>query len=207
MYLIMGLGNPDKQYLKTYHNVGFMCADLIAEKLGTTFSKGECRAVTAYSGIGSDKIIIAKPITYMNLSGESARELINKYKIERECFVVIYDDIDLPVGNVRIRYTGSAGTHNGMKNIVRNVGSTDVYRIRIGVGKPENAGMDLKDFVLSKISDEVMDSLAPALDRAADAAIAFAKGLPIEKVMEKYNKRDTAASALKNGAKNPDNNA
>ena len=94
-----------------------------------------------------------------------------------------------------------------MKNIVRNVGSTDVYRIRIGVGKPENAGMDLKDFVLSKISDEVMESLAPALDRAADAAIAFAKGLPIEKVMEKYNKRDTAASALKNGAKNPDNNA
>lgn len=189
MYLIMGLGNPDKQYLNTYHNVGFMCVDMAAKKLGAEFSKGECRAVTAHIRNGQDKVILAKPITYMNLSGESARELINKYKIERERFIVIYDDIDLPVGKVRIRYTGSAGTHNGMKNIVQNVGTNDVFRIRIGVGKPENVGMDLKDFVLSNISKEVYALLEPALDRASDAVLAFVNGTPIEKVMEKYNLR------------------
>lgn len=189
MYLIMGLGNPDKQYLNTYHNVGFMCADVIAKKLGAEFSKGECRAVTAHVGNGQNKIIIAKPITYMNLSGESARELINKYKIERERFIVIYDDVDLPLGNIRIRYTGSAGTHNGMKNIVQNVGTTDVFRIRIGVGNPKNDNIDLKDFVLSKISDSVMKELAPALEKAADATIDFVNGTPIEKVMQTYNSK------------------
>ena len=189
MYVIMGLGNPDKKYLDTYHNIGFLCVDAAAKKLGTEFSKGECRAITAHAKVGSHKIILAKPITYMNLSGESARELVNKYKIELEKFIVIYDDIDLPVGKVRIRYEGSAGTHNGMKSIVQHMGTTSVYRIRVGIGKPSNENMDLADFVLSPISKEVMENLSPIIEHVADAIVEFTKGTPIEHIREKYNKR------------------
>ena len=119
MYLIVGLGNPEKKYLNTWHNVGFMCLDRLAEKLDVSFDKSECRCVTAHAKLNGEKVILAKPLTYMNLSGEAVQELVHKYKVEKGNLVVAYDDVDLPLGSVRIRKFGSAGTHNGMKNIVQ----------------------------------------------------------------------------------------
>ncbi|MEG1710939.1 MAG: aminoacyl-tRNA hydrolase [Clostridia bacterium] len=189
MYLIIGLGNIDKQYLNTYHNLGFMCADYIAKLLGVEFSKGECRAITAHTKVNGEKVIIAKPITYMNLSGDSVIELVNKYKIEQDKFLVIYDDIDIPIGSVRIRENGSAGTHNGMRSIVSRCNTTQFSRIRIGTGRPPRDEMDLADFVLSQISQQSHIILDGAIERGAKAAVEFANGMPILKVMEKFNLR------------------
>ena len=120
MYLVVGLGNPDRQYADTFHNVGFLVADRLARLLGASFDKGECRAICAHARLCGEKVIVAKPITYMNLSGESLKELVKKYKIEREKCVVVYDDADMPLGAIRLRKSGSGGSHNGMKNIIEN---------------------------------------------------------------------------------------
>ena len=115
MYLIVGLGNPDSVYKNTFHNVGFMAVDRFAEKIGAEFTKKECKAVTAHAFVGGSKVIIAKPQTYMNLSGESVLSLTAKYKIEQDAFFIVYDDVDLGLGALRVRESGSAGTHNGMR--------------------------------------------------------------------------------------------
>lgn len=188
MYLIVGLGNPGDKYASTYHNLGYMCVDMLAERLSATFDKGECRAITAHTRVGGEKVILAKPITFMNLSGESVRELVNKYKIEKEKFLVIYDDFEINAGSVRIRYTGSAGTHNGMKNIVALCGTENIYRIRVGAG-PLPEGYDIVNFVLSRISAQAEDNVRQGIERAAAAAEAFVKGESIEKVMGDYNLR------------------
>lgn len=185
-YLIVGLGNPDEKYRHTFHNVGFLCLDLVAKKLGAKFNKGECRAITAHVRAGGAKIILAKPITYMNLSGFAVTELINKYKIEREKFLVIYDDVDLSLGQVRIRPKGSAGTHNGMRDVLEKTGTEEIFRVRIGIGQERLC--ELADYVLSKITDKEMEFLAPAISNAADAAYDFATGCGIAEVMQKHNK-------------------
>lgn len=195
MYLIVGLGNPLKKYSNTYHNLGFLCMDKLASVLGVEFSKSECRAVTAHARIGGDKVILAKPVTYMNLSGESVIELINKYKIEKDKFLVIYDDIDLPLGAIRIRFTGSAGTHNGMRSIVALVNTVDFARIRIGIGRPNEPSAPpdprpLSDYVLGEISAPDMTALTPAIHAAACASKDFASGISITDVMQKYNKKN-----------------
>ena len=185
MYLIVGLGNPDKKYLNTFHNAGFLCVDLLADKLGETFTKSECKAMTLHIRINGEKVIVAKPLTYMNLSGESVVDLVNKYKISLENLIVVYDDIDIPMGSVRIRTGGSAGTHNGMRNIVQLLGESAFARIRVGIGK--QTPMALVDFVLSTITDDDKITLLPALKTSADALYDFACGLPIDKVMQKHN--------------------
>ena len=184
-YLIVGLGNPDKQYLDTFHNVGYMCVDTIANKLGVKFIKGECRAITATYKTASYRLILAKPITYMNLSGESVRELVHKYKIEQSKCIIIYDDVDIPLGAVRIRSKGSAGTHNGMRNIVAIINTEDIYRIRIGIGQPHTE--QLYDYVLSHIVDKDRQALSQVFDRASDACIDFVNGATLDNVMQKYN--------------------
>lgn len=185
MYLIVGLGNPDKKYLNTFHNVGFMCVDLLADKLGETFTKSECKAMTLHTRINGHKVIVAKPLTYMNLSGESVVELVNKYKIEIEKVIVVYDDVDLPMGTVRIRKGGSGGTHNGMRNIIKLLGETGFARVRLGIDKP--TPMELVDFVLSAVSDEDKKVLKPAFQNGVDALYSFASGNDIERVMHSYN--------------------
>ncbi len=184
-YLIVGLGNPDKEYRQTFHNIGFMCIDRAAELLSAKFSKGECRAVSAHITLPNAKIILAKPITYMNLSGEAVFELVKKYKIEQDKCLIIYDDVDLPLGEVRLRQKGSGGTHNGMKNIVAKMGTEEIYRMRIGIGKAREG--DLASFVLSKIRQEDKDALESAFERGAKAVVDFVKGETFEKVMLKYN--------------------
>lgn len=190
MYLVVGLGNPDRQYLNTFHNVGFLVADKLAEKLGVAFDKGECRAICAHTRIGREKVVVAKPITYMNLSGESVRELTRKYKTEQKKCVIVYDDADLPIGLIRIRKGGSGGSHNGMKSIVDAMHTEDIFRVRVGIGRPEIFGMELKDYVLGKINPQQWDALSPAIDAAAEALKVFVSGSDADAVMSAFNKRE-----------------
>ncbi len=156
MKLIVGLGNPGKEYEGTYHNVGFHFLDTLSQKLGIKINKKESKSLIGEGKIetknGLEKIILAKPQTYMNLSGEAVVALKNKYKVNVKDIYIISDDIDLPVGKFRYREKGSAGTHNGLRNIIQLLGDENFKRIRIGIGKNEN--IDLADYVLSKISKE-----------------------------------------------------
>ena len=157
MKLVVGLGNPEKIYDNTYHNIGFMTVEKISDEYGLDFTKSQCRAKTCEFFLNNTKIILAKPQTYMNLSGESVREFKQKYKLSNSDIYVICDDIDLPLSKVRIRHEGSGGTHNGLKNIVNNIGS-DFNRIKIGIGR-DYKFENLADFVLSKIPKENMEIL------------------------------------------------
>jgi PTH1 family peptidyl-tRNA hydrolase len=187
MKLIVGLGNPDKQYEKTYHNLGFMCVERTAELLNLSFSKTKCRALLAEGKIGAEKVILAKPQTYMNLSGESVRELLSFFKIDVKDLIVIYDDFDLDAGVLRIRENGSAGTHNGMRSIIKEIGTENFARIRVGFRPKEKTQIPLIDLVLSAIRTEDKETFDKAIDRAGKAAADFAKGTPLQNVMQKYN--------------------
>lgn len=168
MKLIVGLGNPEKIYNNTYHNVGFSFIDKLAKNLNIEVKKETCKSLIGEEkidlGNGIEKIILAKPQTYMNLSGEAVVALKNKYKIDNKDIYIISDDIDLPVGKFRYRENGSAGTHNGLKNIVQLLGDENFKRIRIGIGKDEK--MDLADYVLSKISNENAEKINKTIDEA-----------------------------------------
>lgn len=185
MKIIAGLGNPDEKYRCTFHNLGFIAAEDAAIELGAQFKKKFCRALIAETFCRGEKVIIAKPQTYMNLSGESVKELLSYYKASLSDLIVIYDDYDLPKGNIRIRKEGSAGTHNGMRNIVKELGSGDFARIRIGFNGGE--GMPLIDYVLSGISKEDYPLFAEATHNAGLAAAAFARGEKLDDIMQKYN--------------------
>ena len=137
MYIIVGLGNPGKQYENTRHNVGFNVIDILSEEYGISVTKMKHKALIGEGRVGTEKVVLVKPVTYMNLSGESLAEIYNFYKVETSNIVVIYDDIDLDVGKIRIRKKGSGGTHNGMRSIVKCLGTTDFPRVRVGVSKPE----------------------------------------------------------------------
>ena len=156
MKLIVGLGNPETKYEKTYHNVGFMAVEKLAEKLNVAFGKKMCDGIVAETRVGGDKVFLVKPLTYMNLSGFCVNKMMQKYKIMPEDVYVFVDDIDLPLGKIRYRESGSAGTHNGLKSIVNETGVTNFKRIKIGIGRDEKF-KDLADFVLSKIPNEKME--------------------------------------------------
>lgn len=189
MKLIVGLGNPDREYLNTFHNLGFMVVDKFAEKFNVEFAKKKCKAIIAETRINGEKIILAKPQTYMNLSGESVRELVDFYKIPLSDIFVIYDDFDLNKGMLRIREKGSAGTHNGMRNIVKELSSENFARLRIGF-KPEGEFIiPLIDYVLSGIRGEDKDVFDKAITLACQAAEQFAKGQTISKIMGEFNKK------------------
>ena len=187
MKLIVGLGNPDREYLNTFHNLGFMSVDKAAEKLCVEFSKEKCRALIAETKFGGEKIILAKPLTYMNLSGESVRELVSFYKIDLNDLLVIYDDYDLKKGVIRIRKEGSAGTHNGMKNIVKELSSEKFKRVRIGFMQDGEVKIPLINYVLSGIKKEEMEIFDRATSVAGDIALNFAKGEDFDKIMQRYN--------------------
>lgn len=192
MYIIAGLGNPGKQYENTKHNVGFLTIDVLAEKLGIRVSKIKHKALTGEGFISGEKVILVKPQTYMNLSGESIREILSFYKADPERLVVIYDDIDLPMGSLRICKKGSAGTHNGMKSIICQIVSEDFPRVRIGIGG-ERKG-DLADYVISGFRKEDRKTVEDSILRAADAVICTVeKGIDI--AMGEYNTKAKKKSA------------
>lgn len=187
MKLIVGLGNPDRQYLNTFHNLGFMCVEQAAALSHAEFTKEKFRAIIAEKGAGDNKVIFAKPLTYMNLSGESVREIAAFYKIDSKDILVIYDDFDLKKGFVRIRESGSAGTHNGMRNVIKELGTENFPRIRIGFKPEEPTVIPLIDYVLSGIREEDKPVFNEAISRAAHAAAEFANGADISSLIQKYN--------------------
>ncbi len=185
MYIIVGLGNPGKQYEATRHNVGFIAIDEIAKRLNIKVDRLKFKALIGEGRIGSEKIVLAKPQTFMNLSGQSVVELMNYYKVPRENLIVLYDDIDIEVGKLRIRHKGSAGTHNGMKNIIYLLGFDDFPRIRIGVSKPRPQ-QDLASFVLSKFDKDEIPKMIESIETAAVATIEAVEST-VDIAMNKYN--------------------
>lgn len=169
MYIIVGLGNPGSKYAGTRHNVGFDAVDALGEKFGISIDTKKHKALIGKGMIGGQKVILAKPQTFMNLSGESVRELLDYYKCdEEEELIVIFDDISLDVGNLRIRKKGSAGGHNGIKNIIAHLGHNQFQRIKIGVGeKPK--GWDLADYVLGGFSKEDRGLIGEAMPKVCHA--------------------------------------
>lgn len=186
MYLIVGLGNPDKQYEKTFHNMGYIAVGDAAEQLGAKFKKKECEAMIAEAYVGGEKVILARPLTYMNNSGRAVKQLMAKYKIPEENLLVIYDDYDLPKGKVRIRASGSAGTHNGMRSIIGETGLKEFPRIRIGI-RDEEVNIPIINYVLAEVKKEDYSLFAEACQKAGEAAATFARGETIDKVMCKFN--------------------
>ena len=164
MIVLVGLGNPDKVYDKTHHNIGFMAVDYIAGMEGLSFTKNKYNANVAEGIISGEKVMLLKPTTYMNLSGDSVSMVAKKLNIPSNLICIIYDDVDLDVASIRFRKNGSAGTHNGMRDIVAKLKTTDFPRIRIGIGKP-NYNRSLADYVLSKISKENSSKYLDAFDK------------------------------------------
>lgn len=187
MKIIVGLGNPDDKYKNTFHNLGFMAVEKTAEKLNANFSANKFRALVAETKIGTEKVVLVKPLTYMNLSGESVLEVMSFYKADLSDLLVIYDDFDLSAGTIRIREKGSAGTHNGMRNIISLLGSGDFARIRVGFKTAEAENIPLINYVLSGIKQQYKDVFDKAVTCAGDAGAMFAQGKPIQEIMQKYN--------------------
>ena len=175
-WLIAGLGNPGSEYEKTRHNTGFMSLDLLAARLQVKVSKERFKALTAQADFDGQRLVLMKPLTYMNASGIAIEAAAHFYKIPPEQVLVIYDDISLPPGKLRLRRKGSAGGHNGIKSIIAQLGTEEFPRIRVGVGAKPNPQYDLADWVLSKFSEEDMTALQPALEHAADAAVKIVGG-------------------------------
>ena len=188
MYIIVGLGNPDRQYEHTRHNVGFDAVDYLIDRYQIPYSGVKHKAMYGKGMIAGHKVIVAKPVTYMNLSGESVRELVDYYKTEpREELLVIYDDISLEPGQLRIRKKGSAGGHNGIKNIISQLGTTEFKRIKIGVGeKPK--GWDLADYVLSRFPEKDRKLVDESIQKAAAAVEMILEG-DIDTAMNEYNRK------------------
>lgn len=188
MYLIAGLGNPTREYEKTRHNVGFEAIDILADKAGTTVTEKKHKALYGKGYIGGQKVILAKPQTYMNLSGESIREIADFYKIEPENIIILCDDINLSEGLLRIRLKGSAGGHNGLKNIISHLGTQEFPRIRIGVGEKPR-GMDLADYVLGRFPKEQQAVMEEAYRDAAEAACMMIED-GADAAMNHYNRKN-----------------
>lgn len=193
MYIIVGLGNPDMKYRGTRHNAGFCALDVLAERNHIDVSARRHRALIGKGLVRGQKAILAKPQTYMNLSGESVLELVDYYKIRQEELIIIYDDISLGPGQLRIRGKGSAGGHNGIKSIIAELGTDEFSRIKIGVGgKPPR--MDLADYVLGRFSEEEEPLMREAFGRAAEA-VEMMLGEGIASAMNQYNQKVKAQPA------------
>lgn len=187
MYIIVGLGNPTREYQATRHNIGFDVITRISDDYGIPLDFKKHKAICGKGFIEGEKVIIAQPQTYMNLSGESVRELVDFYKIKPEELIIIYDDISLDIGKLRIRGKGSAGGHNGIKSIINHLGTEEFSRIRVGVGdKPE--GYDLADYVLSRFCDDEQPVIREAIKKSSEAVGVIIKN-GLESAMNIYNRK------------------
>ena len=187
MYLIVGLGNPGKQYDMTRHNIGFHTIDYIADKYGAKLTKLKFKAVYGEATISGEKVYLVKPQTYMNLSGDSVGEMAQFYKIPPENIIVINDDISLDVGRIRVRPKGSAGGHNGIKSIIAHLGTQEFPRVKVGVGE-KPARMDLADYVLGHFSKEEQATMDDAVKEAADAVCEIVN-VGIAQAMNDHNRK------------------
>lgn len=184
-WLIVGLGNPGEKYAHTRHNMGFLTVDLLAEKAGVKLNKVKFKSAFNMLELGGARCLVMKPQTYMNLSGEAVREAAQFYKIPADHVLVIYDDISLPVGKLRVRPTGSAGGHNGIKNIIAHLGTQDFPRIKIGVGAPADSD-GMIDWVIGAPSQAERKVLVEMFEKAIDAAACIIENGP-QKAMNRFN--------------------
>ncbi|MBP1153481.1 MULTISPECIES: aminoacyl-tRNA hydrolase [unclassified Paenibacillus] len=185
MKWFVGLGNPGRQYEMTRHNIGFMALDRFADKHGIRISQSKCKGLLGEGNVSGEKVVLLKPQTYMNLSGESMRAFMDFYKASPEDLIVVYDDLDTPFGNIRLRYQGSAGGHNGIKSIIQHLGSQTFNRIRMGISRPA-PGRDIADYVLSPFSKEEFQSMPQVLDKTCEA-MEYVLEHAFEKTMAKFN--------------------
>lgn len=186
MKCFIGLGNPGKQYELNRHNIGFMAVDRFAAKWGIGSFQNKGRALLGEGNVNGTKVYLLKPITYMNLSGEAMRAFLDFYKADLEDVTIIYDDMDTAFGQIRLRYQGSAGGHNGIKSIIQHAGTQSFNRIRIGVSRPA-PGYNIADYVLSNFSKEEMRSIEQVLDLTCDA-MEYSLDNSFERTMAKFNK-------------------
>lgn len=186
MKWFVGLGNPGREYEKNRHNIGFMALDRMAGKWNIAWKEsGKCRALIGEGNIEGTKVVLIKPMTYMNLSGESVRGFMDFYKSPLEDMTVLYDDLDTPFGQVRLRYQGSAGGHNGIKSIIQHTGTQTFNRIRMGISRPPQ-GYNIANYVLSDFRKEEIKELPAVLDRVCHA-MEYSLGSTFEQTMAKYN--------------------
>jgi len=185
-WLVVFLGNPGLKYEGTRHNAGFMTADALAKAQNAAINRARFKALTGTCELGGEKVLLMKPQTYMNLSGEAVREAVRFYKIPPEHVLVVSDEIALPIGKLRVRAKGSAGGHNGLKNIIACLGTEDFPRIRLGVGAPPHPDYDMADWVLSSFKNQDAEDMAAAAKRAADAVVCYiTQGA--DKAMNRFN--------------------
>ena len=185
MKLIVGLGNPGAEYEKTRHNVGWMVLDAFARKFRIDVSRHEKNAMTGTGRVAGGSVMVARPLTYMNLSGDSVRLLVNGYLEATQDLIIVYDDIDLPLGRLRIRPNGSAGTHNGMRSIVAELQSENFPRLRVGIGSAGEGR--LRDYVLDEFSPDEQPAIDRAIGRAVDALVLFCRG-DLKRAMNEFNR-------------------
>ncbi len=185
-WLIVFLGNPGPKYEYTRHNAGFMAGDALAKKLGVSINRLRFKALTAAAEINGEKVLLMKPQTFMNLSGEAVGQAARFYKIPPERVLVVSDEISLPLGKLRVRPKGSAGGHNGLKSIIASLGSDAFPRIRIGVGAPPHPDYDMADWVLSVFRNQDLEDMLAASDRAAEAVTTYISDGP-ERAMNRFN--------------------
>ena len=185
-WLLVGLGNPGDKYDNTRHNVGFAAIDQLAEELKVPVQKLKYRALTQTVELGGAKVLLMKPITYMNLSGEAVGEAARFFKIPADHVLVLSDDVSLPVGKLRIRKGGSAGGHNGLKSIIQHLGTDQFPRVKIGVGEKPHPDYDMADWVLGKFTGEDLKTITQAIQRAGKAAECYIQNGP-DKAMNQFN--------------------
>ncbi len=185
-WIVVFLGNPGSKYRDTRHNAGFMAADAMEKKLGVSINKLRFKALTAQATLGGEKVLLLKPQTYMNLSGESVSPAAAFYKVPPEHIIVVSDEVSLPIGKLRIRKSGSAGGHNGLKNIIAMLGTDAFPRIRMGVGAPPHADYDMADWVLSSFKNQDADDMRSLAVRVCDAVECYIAEGP-DRAMNKFN--------------------
>ncbi|MCP1121892.1 aminoacyl-tRNA hydrolase [Bacillus sp. 3103sda1] len=185
MKLIVGLGNPGREYELTRHNIGFMAIDELSKRWNIPLNEQKFKGLFGAGFVNGEKVILLKPLTYMNLSGESIRPLMDYYKIDIEDFVVMYDDLDIPVGKLRLRMKGSAGGHNGVKSTIAHLGTQEFQRIRMGIDRPKN-GMKVVDYVLGRFTVDEMPEVERAIEKSAGACEEWLK-TPFLQVMNTFN--------------------
>ncbi len=185
-WIVVFLGNPGPKYRDTRHNAGFMAADAMEKKLGVSINKLRFKALTAQAALGGEKVLLLKPQTYMNLSGESVSPAAAFYKVPPEHIIVVSDEVSLPIGKLRIRKSGSAGGHNGLKNIIAMLGTDAFPRIRMGVGAPPHADYDMADWVLSSFKNQDADDMRSLAVRVCDAVECYIAEGP-DRAMNKFN--------------------
>ena len=188
-WLLVFLGNPGPRYEYTRHNAGFLACDALAKKLGVSVNRVRFKALTAAAELGGQKVLLMKPQTYMNLSGEAVQQAARFYKIPPERVLVVSDEVSLPPGRLRVRLKGSAGGHNGLKSIIEALGSDAFPRIRIGVGSPPHPDYDMADWVLGVFRDRDAEEMAAAAKRAAQAVECYITEGP-ERAMNRFNQKN-----------------